>query len=326
MAKTNTKRVSRNTAAQLEDALADQAAIESRKVELAKDRQRCLLAGDKGGLEKLRREAIDLQIAEEDARDLIAALKDKQADEAADQAVKARKEHENRLLAKHMEHRDCIVEAGDLVGKLGKVVQRAQGLGTEVNAGWPWGWQDAAPLLLGVHLQNAISYEFYRVSGQALPGWKSPSLTDPRREIIQSLESKADAAIEYAKRRIAETPSRALVLPTAAPTTEAPRPVQADVPVPMPTEQLITAAPSNVPPGEHAFSVAFIHDATGEEHVETIVFGPDEFQRCGHDPLGPLGPAGREVAIEIAQARVPEDYVLKAVTFDMQRLIATSED
>ena len=152
-------------------------------------------------------------------------------------------------------------------------------------------------------------------------------MTDPRREAIPSLSAKADAAIEYARRRIAETPFRVLALPASTPATEAPRPVQADVPAALtPTEQVITAAPSNVPPGEHAFSVAFIHDATGEEHVEVIVFGPDEFERCGHDPLGPLGPAGREVAIEIAQSRVPDGYVLKAVTFDMQRLISTSED
>ena len=326
MAKT-AKRVRNTTAQEIEAALADQSAIESRKAELAKERQRCLLAGDKDGLDKIRGKITSLQLEEEDTKELITLLQARAADEAAEQAVKSRKDHETRLLSRQVQHRDCLVNIGQIVGDLGKAVRQAEAIGVEIMAGWPWAWQDPGPLLIGAHLQAAISHEFYRTCGQSLPGWKAPSVSDPRKEVIPSLQSKADAAVEYAKRRIAETPSRALVRPTPAPAAEPPRPVQAEAAtVPPPTDQVITAAPSNMPRGEHAFSVSFIHDATGEEHVETIVFGPPEFQRCGHDPLGPLGPAGREVAIEIAQARVPEDYVLKAVTFDMQRLIATSED
>jgi hypothetical protein len=338
MARTAAKRVARrDTASQLEEALADQANIEARRGELGRERQKCLLENDKAGLEKIRAKMAALQLEGEDAAELLALLQAKLADEAAERQTEARRELERRVLARQEKQRDSVVECERLISLLGKEVQKAQGLGEEVFSAWPWqGHRDALPLLCGIHFAGALAVEMYRSSGTVLPGWKSPSVTDPRREIIPSLSSKAEDAIEYAKRIMAETPARAIAIPTTTPTPPTPPKHHSETaPVAVKDAPTIETAPvapqvaaSSIPPGEHAFHVQFVDTETGDEHTETVLFGAAEWARVGADPLGPLGPAGRAVAIEVAQSRVSENYALKpnGIRFDMQRLIATSNE
>jgi hypothetical protein len=335
LARTAAKRVvRRDTASQLEEALADQASIESRRAELSRERQRSLLANDKAALERLRAQSAALHLEEEDNRELRALLEAKLADEAAERQIEARRELERRVLARQEKQRDSIIECERLIGLLGKEVQKARGLGEEVHAGWPWGHQDPLPLLIGQHLTAAISYEMYRTCGSLLPGSRCPTVTDPRREIIPSLSSKAEDAISYAKRRMAETPARSLpiaVEPARSPVPQAKSeiaPAIAEDASPIEAVSVAPQAAASVPPGEHAFHVQFVNTESGEDHTETVLFGAAEWTRVGADPLGPLGPAGRAIAIEVAQSRVSENYALKAdgIRFDIQRLIATSNE
>lgn len=200
---------------------------------------------------------------------------------------------------------------------------------------WPWEALHAEPCLFGLFLRVSIRHELYRLSGNPyesatnrggfdFPGAECPTpLRDLRPESVRPLVEKAREASEFASRKMRGAPIREL------PPADPPAPVKPIEIAPVSATPAIVDVPqeqpSKRPHPKYVFNVVFTQQQTGEERIEQVQLGPDEIAETSLDGLGATGPRGREIALRLATARVPAEFMFagkpNSISLDLTRLI-----
>ena len=193
----------------------------------------------------------------------------------------------------------------------------------------------AEPCLFGLFLRVSIRHELYRLSGNPyesatnrggfdFPGAECPTpLRDLRPESVRPLVEKAREASEFASRKMRGAPIREL------PPADPPAPVKPIEIAPVSATPAIVDVPQEQPSKrphlKYVFNVVFTQQQTGEERIEQVQLGPDEIAETSLDGLGATGPRGREIALRLATARVPAEFMFagkpNSISLDLTRLI-----
>jgi hypothetical protein len=277
---------------------------------------------------------IEIKIAasRRDAQSRIELLQQRAAGELSEKQKKAQLALIGRIEKELAERDEHIGKMCALLADVVSEMRLAISANSAAAAAWPWqGTRDNEPCLFGLFLRSAIRAELYRLSGNPFsahdafefPGAENPTpFTNLDPKAVQPLTDKAAGASAYASRIMREAPVR--VLPPIEP-PPAPKPMEVK---PAPAAAVTEAAPqpSAPPEPEYVFHVKFVN-LTGKERTEEVKLSPVEIEESFLDGIGPTGARGREIALRVASARVPPEYIVKVdgVKFDMARLAQSLE-
>lgn len=333
------KQVEETTQEQLTRARAHLAEINGKIAALDRDRDAKLLEDDATGVDRIENEQRRLQHDAGRVNRRIELLAGKMQEELQDKQRDAREALIGRVEGKYQ---DFIEHVDKMCGHLAdavKEMQLARSANSAVAAAWPFAPTDSEACLFGKFFRVAIRHELYRLSAKPyltvenrgdfdFPGAESPSpflSTDPSR--VKPLQERVREAAGYASRIMRESKMPLLVLAPAQETPALPVPNQ---PAPIAPaaeaknepEQILVRKEAKL---EYAFYVDFINHKTDAERTEEVIFGEAEIAEANLDGLGATGPRGREIALRVAEARVPSGFVLadkpNAIKFDLARLM-----
>ena len=339
------KRLAKHTDELLTAARSAHEAAAAKIAELTSRREAALVDGaDQAAIAALDRELDDQRRAVSIEADRIALLEQKKADETSQRLAELHAERIAGLEEKFNERTALAAELSEHLQAAVMAARKIQALSSELSAAWSWQPPDWHVLLFARDgLKSALASELYRISAPnaavshegmdiTFPGARNPLLTDTRPTSVQPFADVMKDAAAYAARVLHEAPvPHAAQAPVVVDPAIIPAPAIPikDAPIPSPTQ------PATEPPAispslpEFRFAVDLVDIVTGDIKTELVTFGPAEMEQTSIDPLGPSGPAGREVALRVAKSRMPKGFALargkSSVRFDVAHLAASMD-